>query len=65
MIAGYAGLSADAIAAAATGSTEGLPEDEVGLLSWTDRLLDEHTLGGSQLPRRFEAAEGDDSSPTW
>ncbi len=47
MIAGYAGLSAAAIAAAATGSTDGLPEDEVGILSWTDRLLDDHTLSGS------------------
>jgi alkylhydroperoxidase family enzyme len=47
MIAGYAGLSADAIAAAASGVTDGLPEDEVDILTWTDRLLDDHTLSGS------------------
>jgi 4-carboxymuconolactone decarboxylase len=47
MIAGYAGLSAKAIAAAATGTTEGLPDDEVGVLAWTDKLLDDHTLSGS------------------
>jgi 4-carboxymuconolactone decarboxylase len=47
MIAGYAGLSAEAIAAAATGSTEGLPDDEIGILAWTDKLIDDHTLIGS------------------
>ncbi|WP_319431602.1 carboxymuconolactone decarboxylase family protein [Mycobacterium sp. RTGN5] len=47
MIAGYAGLSAEAIAAAASGDTNGLPADEVGILAWTDRLLDDHTLSGS------------------
>jgi 4-carboxymuconolactone decarboxylase len=47
MIAGYAGLSAAAIAAAASGDTEGLPADEVGILGWTDRLLDDHTLSGN------------------
>ena len=47
MIAGYAGLSAEAIAAAATGSTDGLPDDEVGILAWTDKLLDDHTLNGT------------------
>jgi alkylhydroperoxidase family enzyme len=46
MIAGYAGLSAEAIAAAASGETAGLPADEVGILTWTDRLLDDHTLNG-------------------
>jgi alkylhydroperoxidase family enzyme len=46
MIAGYAGLSAEAIAAAASGDTNGLPADEVGILAWTDRILDDHTLGG-------------------
>ena len=45
MIAGYAGLSAEAIAA--SGDTDGLPADEVGILAWTDRILDEHTLSGS------------------
>ncbi|HEY0226432.1 MAG TPA: carboxymuconolactone decarboxylase family protein [Mycobacterium sp.] len=47
MIAGYAGLSTEAIAAAATGQTEGLPDYQVGILAWTDRLLDHHTLSGS------------------
>ena len=47
MIAGYAGLSAEAISAASTGVTEGLPDDERGILRWTDRLLDGHTLDGS------------------
>lgn len=47
LIAGYAGLSAEAIAAAASGDTDGLPADEVGILAWTDRILDEHTLSGS------------------
>lgn len=46
MIAGYAGLSAEAISAAATGITDGLPADEVGILAWTDRLLDDHGLTG-------------------
>ncbi|BBY65745.1 carboxymuconolactone decarboxylase family protein [Mycolicibacterium helvum] len=46
-IAGYAGLSAEAIAAAASGDTDGLPADEVGILTWTDRLLDDHTLRGN------------------
>lgn len=46
MIAGYAGLSAEAIAAAASGDTNGLPADEVSILAWTDRILDDHTLGG-------------------
>jgi 4-carboxymuconolactone decarboxylase len=47
MIAGYAGLSAEAIAAAASGVKDGLPQDEVDILAWTDRLLDDHTLSGS------------------
>ncbi|KAA0077276.1 carboxymuconolactone decarboxylase family protein [Mycolicibacterium sp. P9-64] len=46
MIAGYAGLSAEAIAAAASGVTDDLPQDEVNILTWTDRLLDNHTLSG-------------------
>jgi len=44
MIAGYAGLSDDAIAAAATGDAEGLPDDEIAIIDWTDQLLDHHTL---------------------
>lgn len=47
MIAGYAGLSTAAIAAARTGDTGGLPDDEVGILRWTDLLLDHHTLAGA------------------
>jgi 4-carboxymuconolactone decarboxylase len=47
MIAGYAGLSAEAIAAAASSVFDGLPQDEVDILTWTDRLLDDHTLSGS------------------
>lgn len=47
LIAKYSGLSAEAIAAAATGRTDGLPDDEIGILSWTDRLLDDHTLIGA------------------
>ncbi|HEY5858362.1 MAG TPA: carboxymuconolactone decarboxylase family protein [Aldersonia sp.] len=40
------GLSEAGIAAAATGSTDGLPAEYVEILSWTDRLLAEHTLTG-------------------
>lgn len=46
MIARYAGLSAEAIASAATGATDGLSADEAGILRWTDQLLDDHTLSG-------------------
>lgn len=48
MIAGYAGLSSEAIAAAKSVSPEGLPDDEAGILAWTDRLLDDHTLVGKE-----------------
>jgi alkylhydroperoxidase family enzyme len=48
IIAGYAGLSARAITAAATGATDGLPHDEADIIAWTDRLLDDHTLSGSE-----------------
>lgn len=47
IIAGYAGLSKEAIAAAAGGSTDGLSRAEVDILTWTDRLLDDHSLRGS------------------
>jgi 4-carboxymuconolactone decarboxylase len=47
-IGGWVGLSADAIAAAATGSNEGLPDDEAAILGWTDQLLETHTLGDSE-----------------
>jgi alkylhydroperoxidase family enzyme len=53
MIAGYAGLSAEAIAAAASGVTDGLLQDEVDILTWTDRLLDDHTLTGSDRDDAF------------
>lgn len=46
IIAGYTGLSTEAIAAAASGVTDGLPQEEVDILSWTDLLLDDHTLSG-------------------
>lgn len=61
MIAGYAGLSAEAISAAATGSTDGLPDDEVGILAWTDKLLDDHTLNG---PDRDDALKPPHGDPT-
>jgi alkylhydroperoxidase family enzyme len=48
MIAGYAGLSHDAIAAAASGATDGLPDDERAIIEWTDQLLDHHTLSAVQ-----------------
>ncbi|HEX7827854.1 MAG TPA: carboxymuconolactone decarboxylase family protein [Mycobacterium sp.] len=47
IIAGYTGLSTEAIAAAASGVTDGLPQEEVDILSWTDLLLDDHTLSGA------------------
>lgn len=47
MIAGYTGLSSDAIAAARTGNTVGLAEPEIAVLRWTDLLLDHHTLVGT------------------
>jgi 4-carboxymuconolactone decarboxylase len=48
IIAGYAGLSADATTAAATGNTDELPADEAAIITWSDRLLDNHTLSGSE-----------------
>jgi 4-carboxymuconolactone decarboxylase len=54
MIAKYAGLSAEAIAAASSGSTAGLPDDEVDILRWTDRLLDGHTLDGRDRDAALE-----------
>lgn len=54
MIANYAGLSAEAISAASTGVTAGLPDDEVGILRWTDRLLDGHTLDGRDRDAALE-----------
>lgn len=47
-IAGWVGLSAETIAAAATGSTEGLPVEEATILTWTDSLLHNHTLSESE-----------------
>jgi 4-carboxymuconolactone decarboxylase len=46
LIAGYAGLSPEAINAAKTDATDGLPDDERKILRWTDLLLDNHTLAG-------------------
>jgi 4-carboxymuconolactone decarboxylase len=54
IIAGYAGLSAQAITAAATGGTDGLPHDEAEIIAWTDRLLNDHTLRGSERGRALE-----------
>ncbi|MDQ0930180.1 carboxymuconolactone decarboxylase family protein [Streptomyces turgidiscabies] len=48
------GLSQAAIAAAGTGSTEGLSEEEVSVLRCTDRLLARHTLSEAE---RTEALE--------
>ncbi|MFD9393482.1 carboxymuconolactone decarboxylase family protein [Streptomyces sp. NPDC060000] len=48
------GLSQAAIAAAATGSTEGLPQEEALILRCTDRLLARHTLSDTE---RAEALE--------
>jgi alkylhydroperoxidase family enzyme len=45
-IATWVGLSPEAIAAAATGQTAGLPDDETAIVAWTDLLLDKHTLSG-------------------
>ncbi|WP_053846357.1 carboxymuconolactone decarboxylase family protein [Streptomyces sp. NRRL B-24085] len=43
-IARLVGLGEEAIAAAATGSTEGLSASEAAVLAATDRLLDQHCL---------------------
>jgi 4-carboxymuconolactone decarboxylase len=51
-IAGWVGLSAEAIAAAGTGATEGLAAEEAAILTWTDSLLHNHTLSG---PEREDA----------
>ena len=48
------GLSRAAIAAAATGSTEGLSKEEEAVLRCTDRLLARHTLSDTE---RTEALE--------
>lgn len=47
-IGDWVGLSPDAITAAATGSVEGLPDDQAAVLSWTDQLLIHHTLGDAE-----------------
>jgi 4-carboxymuconolactone decarboxylase len=43
-IARLVGLGEEAVSAAATGSTEGLPAPEAAVLTATDRLLTRHTL---------------------
>jgi 4-carboxymuconolactone decarboxylase len=43
-IARWTGLSESAMSAAATGDSEGLPDEEVAILHWTDQLLANHTL---------------------
>jgi 4-carboxymuconolactone decarboxylase len=35
-------------AAAATGDSDELPDDEAAIITWSDRLLDSHTLTGSE-----------------
>jgi 4-carboxymuconolactone decarboxylase len=47
-IARWVGLSDTAIAAAATGVTDGLPDEETAILTWTDRLLVDHGLHGDE-----------------
>jgi alkylhydroperoxidase family enzyme len=47
-IAGLVGLSPTAIGAAATGFTEKLPAEEAAILTWTDRLLANHTLDDTE-----------------
>lgn len=47
-IARWVGLSDDAIAAAATGSIDGLSDDEATILTWTDCLLTHHTLDDTE-----------------
>jgi alkylhydroperoxidase family enzyme len=47
-IAGWVGLSSEVIAAAATGSTNGLSDDEAAILTWTDYLLTHHTLDDAE-----------------
>jgi 4-carboxymuconolactone decarboxylase len=47
-IAAAVGLSADAIAGAATGVSDTLPEGQAAIIAWTDSLLDNHTLSASE-----------------
>jgi alkylhydroperoxidase family enzyme len=54
IIAGYAGLSEEAIAAAATDTIDGLPDDEAAIIAWTDRLLDDHTLRGKERDQALQ-----------
>jgi 4-carboxymuconolactone decarboxylase len=48
-LARWAGLSEAAMAAAATGATDSLPEHEAAILRWTDLLLANHSLGEEAL----------------
>jgi len=47
-LARWVGLSDAAITAAAMGSTEGLPDEEAAILTWTDRLLADHILNDTE-----------------
>ena len=53
-LARWAGLAEAAIAAAATGSTAGVPDEETAILTWTDRLLANHTLDGTEREAALE-----------
>ena len=59
------GCHPSAIAAAASGVTDGLPDDEVNILAWTDRLLDNHSLDRSERERRACSSSRSRNWPTW
>ena len=48
------GLADAAIAAAATRSTDDLPDEDAAILSWTDRLLVNHTLNDADRKEALE-----------
>ena len=52
-IARWVGL-ADAAIAAATRSTDDLPDEDAAILSWTDRLLVNHTLNDADRKEALE-----------
>lgn len=54
-IGGYVGLSAEAIAAAASGHTADLPDEEVSIIGWVDRLLDDHTLSTEERDQALQS----------
>lgn len=53
-IARWVGLADAAIAAAATRSTDDLPDEDAAILSWTDRLLVNHTLNDADRKEALE-----------